>query len=73
MPKSKITHYAGLGTKVNIVNVFNYESPTPEKEEDEHMEEYYGKVSKHERLSGINLPWKTQNIQERHTLKYHTI
>jgi len=42
-------------------------------EKDEHMEEYYGKVSKHERLSDINLPWKTQNIQERHTLKYHTI
>jgi len=24
----KITHYVGLVTKVNIVNVFNYESPT---------------------------------------------
>ena len=41
----------------------------PEEEEEEH----YGKVSKHERLSGINLPWKTQNMQERHILKYHTI
>jgi len=48
-------------------------APEEEEVEEEHMEEYYGKVSKHERLSGINLPWKTQNIQERHTLKYHTI
>jgi len=44
----------------------------PEKEE-EHTKEHYGKVSKHGRLSGIKLPWKTQNMQERHILKYHTI
>jgi hypothetical protein len=46
---------------------------TEEEEEEEHMEEHYGKVSKHERLSGTNPPWKTQNMQERHILKYHTI
>jgi len=39
-----------------------------EEEEEEHTEEHYGKVSKHERLSSINLPWKTQNMQERHIL-----
>lgn len=43
--------------------------------EEEHMEEDYGKVSKHERLTGIKWSWKTQNMQERHTciLKYHII
>jgi hypothetical protein len=46
----------------------------PEKEEEEeYMKEHYGKVSKLKRLSGIKLPWKTQNMQERHILKYHTI
>jgi hypothetical protein len=41
--------------------------------EEEEREENYRKVSKHERPSGINLPLKTQNMQERHILKYHKI
>jgi hypothetical protein len=40
-------------------------------EEDE--KENYGKVGKHERLSGIKLPWKTQNVEEIHILKYHIL
>lgn len=46
---------------------------TVASEEEEDMEKHYGKVSKHDRLSGTNLPWKTQNMQERHILKHHTI
>jgi hypothetical protein len=38
------------------------QTTAPEEEEEEHMKEHYGKVSKLKRLSGIKLPWKTQNM-----------